>query len=106
MVECKMGERRGADGEQDIGAQPCGALPVLAFGADQGAENERRRQADQRVEKIGGLEGGEESHVACLGERGDGPITTPSGRPRARGRSCFYRTRKQYLIQSLMEIGN
>jgi hypothetical protein len=40
-----------------------GALPVLPFGADQGAQNERRRQADQRVEKIGRLEGGQESHA-------------------------------------------
>ena len=62
---------------------PRGPLPVLPLGTDQGAQNERRRQADQRVEEINGLEGGEKPHAAFLGERRDGPITTPTGRHRA-----------------------
>jgi hypothetical protein len=41
---------------QHMGAQAAAALAVLALGPDQGAEHERRGQADQRVEEVVELE--------------------------------------------------
>ena len=64
----KIDEGGSTNRDQHVGAQARGALPVLPLGADQGAENERRRQADQRVEEISGLEGGKELHAGCLRE--------------------------------------
>ena len=58
----EIDKRGGAHRHQHIGAQPRGALAVLPFGADQRAEHERRGQADQRVDEIGGLECCEELH--------------------------------------------
>ena len=50
-------------GDQYIGPQTGGPLPVLPLGADQGAENERRDEADQRIDEIGALECREKPHV-------------------------------------------
>ena len=71
----KIDEGGRTDGDQHIGAQARGPLPVLPLGANQGAQNERRGQADQGVEEIGDLEGRQEAHVGLLGERGDESIT-------------------------------
>jgi hypothetical protein len=53
---------RRANGDQHIGTQARGALPVLPLRTDQCAEYKRRGQADQRVEKIVNLEGGQKPH--------------------------------------------
>ena len=45
-------KRGGAYRYQDIGAQPCAALPILALRPDERAEYKSDKQADQRVQEI------------------------------------------------------
>ena len=70
----KIDKGRRTDGNQHIGSQARGPLPVLPLRADQGAQHKGRGQADQRVEEIDDLEGGQEAQWIS-GQRDDGPIT-------------------------------
>ena len=62
---------RCADRNQHVGSQPRRAQAILPFGPDQRAEHKRRRQADERIEEIVGLECRQKAHNDCLpGQRG------------------------------------
>jgi hypothetical protein len=65
-MHCEIDEGRRTHCDQHVGAQAGTAQPVLPLGADHGAEHERPAEADQRVEKIGRLEGFEKAHVALI----------------------------------------
>jgi hypothetical protein len=62
QVHGEVDEGRRANGDQHVGAQARGALPILPLRTDQGAEHKRRGQADQRVDEIVNLEGGQKPH--------------------------------------------
>jgi len=61
-VHGEVDKGRRANGDQHIGAQARVALPVLPLRTDQCAEDKRRSQADQRVDEIVNLEGGQKPH--------------------------------------------
>jgi hypothetical protein len=52
QVVGEIDESGGADRDENIGAQARAALPVLAFGANQRAEHERSKQANEGVEEV------------------------------------------------------
>ncbi|KAG0922985.1 hypothetical protein G6F32_014438 [Rhizopus arrhizus] len=74
-AHAQVDEGSGAHRDQHVGAQAGGALPVLAFGADQRAKHEGGQQADHGVGEGAGLEGFNEAHGPSLPGGGDSRST-------------------------------